>query len=67
MRIYDGCPDEETQAWLDAKEAAKNRLTQAGFTVAYFPMEQKWLGFKDYVPVTKFLDTIDQVAEELCK
>jgi len=66
-RIYNGCPDSETQAWLDDKEQAKQKLSDAGFTVSFFPMEQKWMGFKDYRSVSKFHDTIQGVVEELCK
>lgn len=65
MKIYDRCPDEKTQAWLDDKRKTIKRLDAAGFTVSFFPMEQKWMAFKGYVAASAFHDTVQQVAEEL--
>lgn len=65
--VLNGCHDEATQAWLDDKRETIERLDAAGFTVSFFPMEQKWLAFKDYVAASAFHDTVQQVAEELLK
>ena len=63
MRIFNGCPDAEASAWIKANETTKNRLNAAGFAATYFPMEQKWMAFKDYLPVSDFYPTIQQLAD----
>lgn len=50
MRCYDGCPDSEYQAYLDARAAADKRLAAANPNArcVYFPMEEKFLVFVGY-------------------
>lgn len=54
MRCYNGCPDKELQAVLDDNAAAEIELAVFGARATYFPMEERWMVFKDYKPVTDF-------------
>jgi hypothetical protein len=65
VRLYNGCPDSALLASMLEKQATKDRLTAAGFTVTYFPVEERWMGFKDYKPVSAFHPTVQGVAHEL--
>lgn len=48
MRCYNGCPDKELQAVLDDNAAAEIELAVFGARATYFPMEERWMVFKDY-------------------
>lgn len=67
MRCYDGCPDSELQALIDAKIKARKEIESLGYTVTYFPMEDKWMAFKNYLPATKFHNSIIEIASILKK
>ena len=62
MRCYNGCPDKELQALLDDQALATKELAAIGARATYFPMEQKWMVFKDYEAITEFHDTKRQAA-----
>lgn len=62
MRCYNGCPDSELQAILDDNELASKELAAIGARATYFPMEQKWMVFKDYKAITEFHNTKRQAA-----
>ena len=56
MRCYDGCPDAELQALIDARAAARAKL-RAAFPAArcvYYPVEQAFLIFQDNCQVGTF-------------
>lgn len=64
MRCYDGCPDEELQAVLDAKFEAHKQLADAGLRATYFPMEGQWMVFDTgFNPVTGFCDSVLEAAD----
>jgi hypothetical protein len=60
MRCYNGCPDSELQALLDAQARARAELQAKlpGASATYFPMEEKWMVFRDLQPLTGFKDTL---------
>ncbi len=62
MRCYDGCPDKELQAVLDAASNAHAELRTKGLRATYFPMEGKWMVFKDVQPVSEFKNTVVECA-----
>lgn len=62
MRCYNGCPDSELQAFLDDQALATKELAAIGARATYFPMEQKWMVFKDYEAITEFHNTKRQAA-----
>lgn len=62
MRCYNGCPDSELQALLDDQALATKQLAAIGARATYFPMEQKWMVFKDYEAITEFHNTKRQAA-----
>ncbi|HEY6020840.1 MAG TPA: hypothetical protein VIY48_13360 [Candidatus Paceibacterota bacterium] len=62
MRCYNGCPDKELQAVLDDNALASKELAAIGARATYFPMEEKWMVFKDCEPISKFHDTKRQAA-----
>lgn len=66
MRLYDGHPDKELKAKMDADaaDAAAKKLAAIGARATYFPMEEKWMVFKNYKAVTGFHPTIQSAAAE---
>jgi len=67
MRCYNGCPDSELQAFLDDQELATKQLAAIGSRATFFPMEQKWMVFKDCEAITEFHDTKRQAANAALK
>lgn len=65
MRLYNGCPDKELQELLDSRRETKRKIISLGFTVTYFPMEEKYIGFRNYTPVTEFCDSLQDVLKEV--
>lgn len=64
MRCYDGCPDKELQAFIDAEAKAHRELAKLGLRATYFPMEGAWMAFRDHVSVTGFCNTVRGCLEE---
>ena len=62
MRCYNGCPDSELKTYLQVQESYKQAITAAGYSVTWFPMEEKWLVFKGYHAVSPFLNTLAEAA-----
>lgn len=65
MRCYHGCPDKELKLVLDDQENARKELAKIGAHATYFPMEQKWMVFKNYESISSFHDTIRQAANSV--
>lgn len=66
MRYYNGCPDSKFQAYLDEQNRLHAELGRMGIRATYFPAEERWMGFKDYRPVTEFHATLAEVVHA-CK
>lgn len=62
MRCYNGCPDSKMQAVIDDQMKATKELEDIGATVTYFPMEEKWMAFKDNQAITSFHGTKREAA-----
>jgi len=63
MRCYNGCPDSELKAEMDADDRARKALDKMGLHVVYFPMEGQYMVFNSSnLAVTKFYDTLQQAA-----
>lgn len=62
MRCYNGCPDSQLQAWLDEQKRLHAELAGMGIKATYFPAEERWMGFKQYLPVTEFHTTLAGVV-----
>lgn len=62
MRCYDGCPDSQLQAKIDADTRVEKSLAKRGMSVTYFPVEQGWMVFKGYHPVTEFHPSLQSAA-----
>ena len=45
MRCYNGCPDDELQAWIDSRQSAKDEARKLGMHIVWFPIEEKWMAF----------------------
>ena len=58
MRCYNGCPDSQLQAHIDEQNRLHKELSLRGATATYFPVEERWMIFKDYKPVTEFHTTL---------
>lgn len=56
MRCYNGCPDSEYQALLDAEAKAERELAEAmpGARCVYFPSPGYYQVWRDYRPVLGF-------------
>ena len=54
MRCYNGCPDSELKAYWDNIAKCKQEIIDLGYTVTYFPMEGKYMAFKNYRPASQF-------------
>lgn len=54
MRCFNGCPDSSLQAWLDEQSKQHQRLIPYGARATYFPVEESWMVFQGYQPVTGF-------------
>lgn len=65
MRLYNGCPDKELQAVMDARQAAIDELAALGIRATFFPAEGKWKGFKDYRSVSEFHDHPQGILNEV--
>ena len=65
MRCYDGCPDSSYQALLDSCAAARATIIKLGYTVTYFPMEERYMAFKDFRPASAFFVTVQLLAAYL--
>jgi hypothetical protein len=58
VRCYNGQPDDELKAVLDADEKAGEELAAKGLRATYFPVEQAWMVFDArHLPVTDFYPT----------
>ena len=55
------------QTHSELEETAKKHLEAAGFKVSYFPMEGKYMAFKDSVSVSEFHNTLQDVFYEVFK
>lgn len=62
MRCYNGCPDSELQALIDDSAKATQELKAIGAHATYFPVEDQWMVFKDYQPLTGFHGTKRQAT-----
>lgn len=64
MRCYNGCPDDELQAVIDAKRAAFDEAKRLGINITYFPMEGQYMAFRDIEQVSGFHDHPRGALEE---
>lgn len=42
MRCYNGCPDKELQALIDARQAAHDEARKLGIHICWFPVEERY-------------------------
>jgi hypothetical protein len=68
MRVYNGCPNDELQKYLDKvqklEEILLNKFPES--CVTYFPVEQKWQVHEWGNPLSKFHTAkIDAILEAL--
>lgn len=63
MRCYNGCPDKELQALIDDCALAAKQLDAVGARATYFPVEERWMVFRDYLQISEFHHTIRQAAD----
>ena len=67
MRCYNGCPDSALLSFLNDLALATEELKTIGARATYFPMEQKWMVFKDNKAITEFHETKRQAANAALK
>lgn len=69
MRLYNGQPDRQLQAKLDADLAVRASLTRVGLNPVYFPVEESWTVFgpSHSKPVTGFHPTLRAAAQAAFK
>lgn len=66
MRCYNGCPDSALRKVLDARAAARKRLSDAGYQATYFPMEEKWMVFdEEFRLVTGCFNSVVEAADAM--
>lgn len=58
MRCYNGAPDSELRALLDAQAKARRELAAHGARPVRYPMEGKWMVWQGLTPLTDFCDTL---------
>lgn len=66
MRCYDGCPDSELQAWIDARIDARKRLAAVNprAHITYFPYEAMYSVWLDHTQITNDHDDLICAANE---
>lgn len=57
MRCYDGCPDSELKALMDANAETERKATLAGIRLTYFPVEEMWMAFRGVKIASEFHPT----------
>lgn len=53
-RCYNGCPDKELQAIIDESKRQDAVLKRFGAHATYYPMEERWMVWKNFDAVTDF-------------